>query len=69
MKLINTREGGEVRIGDVVDGFRLVKVKSGLLSALVLMERVETGAQYWVPITVRFLHPDFMFQRVGFLPS
>lgn len=23
----------------------------------------------WVPVTVRFLHPKFLFQRVGFLPS
>ena len=71
-----------MKIGDTVrypDGefLTLLDVDEGLLSANAVVVRgvlanggsgVDVG-RVQIPLTVRFMHPGFLFQRVGFIPS
>ena len=50
----------------------LLEVKSGLLEAHARVRTVSsTGgrAEAWVPLAVRWTHPQFFLQHVAFLPS
>ena len=85
MRIIDARTGAEVKVGGTVDygdgdGWTLLKVDEGIFRASALVRRQrpfvvrhrhgETLAtDHWVPLTVRYLHPNFMFQKVGFFPS
>lgn len=82
MKVIDARSGQEMQVGGVVrypDGewLRLDGVEPGLFSAKAVItssnRHYETGklvtTQQAVPLVVRFLHPGFLFQHVGFIPS
>lgn len=84
MRVIDTRSGHEMRLGDTVsypDGeyVKLLDVDEGLLSANAVVEYVYRDfskperplvrAQRQIPLTVRFTHPSFFLQKVAFIPS
>ncbi len=76
MRFLDARTGHDVVIGEVYDGWRVVQLRDRFLSASVLIEYVggdprvaQPGARVWQPVHVRFLHPQFMFQRTLFLPT
>jgi hypothetical protein len=81
MKIIDSRSGQEMKVGDTVrygggEWLRLEAVEAGLLSAGAIItschqdgeRRLVTRVQS-VPLVVRWMHPGFMFQHVGFIPS
>ncbi len=84
MKIIDARSGKEVVVGTPIvygDGEQMtvLEVKPGLRSAQALICLVHpdyTGATQgmvsstaWQPLTVRWLHPGFLFQHVAFVNS
>lgn len=78
MRIIDARSGRDnLKPGDVVsypDGewWELVSVEDRLFSASVMVRDHDTGGggeAKRVPLAVRFLHPMFFLQRIGFFPS
>lgn len=82
MKIIDARSGREMKVGDTVrypDGewLRLEAVDPGLLSGKAIITSCDqnpmTGQMVTrtqeVPLAVRWFHPGFPFQHVGFIPS
>ena len=83
MKVIDARSGevltpGQtVRYGDGGEWLRLDDVEAGLFSAkarLTYRHQQPDGTfvletNRLVPLTVRWLHPSFLFQHVAFIPS
>ena len=75
MRIIDANTGTEVHLGTTfenIDGIHtLMQVKEGLFSARALFRSSVQGARrdHWVPLVVRYMHPGFMFQKVGFIPS
>ncbi len=73
MRVIDAYTGREVRIGDNLRdpqgrSWRLMSVEDfGLFDALAHIE-IE-GRDQVVRLHVRLLHPRFLFQRVGFVPT
>jgi hypothetical protein len=74
MKVINVRDGQEVRVGELllmpaVDGSRtrLLAVEEHLFSATGLFD--QDGELLRVPLQVRYTHPAFFLQKVAFIPS
>lgn len=71
MRIIDANTGQQVYQNvpfDNVDGRNVVlDVEEGVFSARALLN-TKRGIQ-WVPLVVRRLHPAFMFEKVGFLPS
>lgn len=68
------RDGQEVQVGEwlaapAVEGSRtrLLWVEERLLSATGVFE--QDGELLRVPLQVRFTHPAFFLQKVGFIPS
>lgn len=47
----------------------LLDVEESMFSANATIRRLVTGEVQTVPLVVRYLHPGFMFQKVGFVPS
>lgn len=76
MKVIDCRSGEMVPSKSVAYGdgekLKLIEVDSRLFGP-TRVDRDAAGPlvtnRQWVPLTVRFTHPSFMFQRVGFIPS
>lgn len=73
MKLVDARSGDPVTVGTTVqfrDGFayRVRHVEEGWFSGRALVENNLEGVK-WVPLKVRYFHPQFMFQKVGFIPT
>lgn len=58
---------------------RVVNVDQGVFSARALIEstyrdyskdgKALVTTSQWVPLTVRFLHPSYPFERVAIIPS
>jgi hypothetical protein len=83
MKVIDTRTGGEVKVGDTVrygedEAFTLLDVDESLFSATATINRTfrhfQTGElvvnlNEQIPLEVRFFHPAFFLQKVAFIPS
>jgi hypothetical protein len=78
VRIVDARSGHEVAIGETVrypgeEWWTLLEVQpEGFLSARARILFVEPdGHTYtrWVPLTVRFLHPSFLFQKVAFVPT
>lgn len=78
MKIIDTRSGSEVQLGQTIyypgdHWWKLLGIREGLLSAEVFVERGAARSRLiqkaWVPLNVRWLHPDFLFEKTGFFPS
>jgi len=71
MKIIDANTGHHVKIGepfDNVDGtVTILQVQEGWASARALFN--VDGRKHWAPLTVRFMHPGFLFQKVGFVNS
>lgn len=81
MKIIDSRSGQVMVIGDVArypDGefIRLIDFDAGLFSATADLElgiadlggRVVT-IRRTVPLTVRWFHPSFLLQHIGFIET
>ncbi len=82
MKIIDARSGEVMTPGKTVEygdgeSVTLEEVDDRILSARALLQTVHRDPytnelvrqRQWVPLRVRFLHPAFMFQRIGFIPS
>lgn len=84
MKIIDANTGFAPKVGDtfvnVVGRHTLLDVEEGLLSARALFRttyRSEGGdatlwgrtREIWIPLQVRYTHPGFFLQKVGFIPS
>jgi len=85
MRVIDARSGKDVQVGDVIDygvtpaivggqreWWKLLDVKDHVFTAQALVEYHQgdgTTWTRWSPLTVRFTHPAFMFQRVAFVPT
>lgn len=71
MRLIDANTGHEPKVGqpfqNVAGTVTVLSVKEGWASASALLD--VNGRQYWTTLTVRFLHPGFPFQKVGFINS
>jgi hypothetical protein len=73
MKVINSYSGREVHVGDMfhIPGLgdcKLLKVRSGPFSSRFKYQTPK-GVHIWGPLVIRYTHPSYMFQRVGFIPS
>lgn len=78
IRVIDARSGDDVTIGQTVtypegSGWTLLSVRDRFFTAVAHVrswtaEKTDTYEQD-VPIAVRFLHPAFFLQRVGFFPS
>lgn len=76
MQIIDARSGREVQVGDVIeygprDRKRLVALRNRGLKIDALIDYQERGVvrTQWVPLTLRFLHPRYLFRWVAFIPS
>lgn len=82
MRIIDANTGAEVKVGQTftnIDGTHtLIKVREGLLKAEALLRTHSIGdprfpsvplGDRWVPLVVRYTHPGFFLQKVGFIPS
>ena len=73
MRVIDAFTGRDVKVGNTIpspDGgtWKLLHVEdAGLWMASALIERNQDVRR--VPLAVRFMHPDFLFQRVAFVNS
>ena len=76
MKVIDSYTGQEVVPGVPVPApgmgtskrWELLRVDDKFFSADAIMHTSWSGVQR-VPLVVRFMHPQYRFQRVGFIPS
>jgi hypothetical protein len=81
LRIIDANSGAELRPGDTfanIDGLHtLITIDEGLFRSRVLLRTHEVREDYpeillgdrWVPLQVRYTHPAFLFQKVGFIPS
>jgi hypothetical protein len=73
MRVVNSFSGQEVHVGDYfevpgIGAVQLLRVESGLFSARARY-RLPGGETRWTPLIVRYTHPSYLLQRVGFIPS
>ena len=72
MRIIDANTGHEVRIGvpfsNIYGRVTIQAINEGWLTAQALMS-IDGEKPAWTPLTVRYLHPRFMFQKVGFINS
>ena len=70
MKIVDAHMGNVVRIGDNVPGtnLRIVRVEEKILSANMTVVDPSGGVSTF-PLTIRYTHPSFFLQKVGFIPS
>lgn len=81
MRIIDANSGADVVVGDTftnIDGeHTLLAVQAGIFYGKALLRTTTVAGDYptillgerWVPLQIRYLHPNFMFQKVGFIPS
>lgn len=82
MRIIDANTGAVVKPGETfrnIDGVHtLMRVREGFFraEALFLIRAEGDGPRYgslpryeWVPLVVRYMHPSFLFQKIGFIPS
>lgn len=72
MRLVDANTGQDMRVGQPVDnvmGTVVVTAIHGGLFTAVVAYRVDWGEPQMTIVPVRYLHPDFLFQRVAFFPS
>jgi len=81
LRVIDARSGDDVNVGDTVrypdelhedgrrhpDWWQLVRVVDYVFWATAVVQTPRGAVR--VPLTVRFTHPRFPLQRVGFFPS
>ena len=68
MKVIDARTGAELGVGSRLDDRVVVDIQPGLFSASIVFLR-DNGGYERVPLRVRWLHPGFLLQHIGFVPS
>lgn len=72
MRTIDARTGRDVREGDTLGhddaAYRVLTITPGVFQAFMLVERSD-GSRQVVPLVVRWMHPSFFGQHVGFVPS
>ena len=73
-KYIDARTGEQIAVGSDVrygadEGYRVLAIKPGLLEVEFIIHNRRMDARQRVVGPMRYLHPRFMFQRVGFFPS
>lgn len=74
MKVIDANSGLRVKVGDTfenVDGrFKVIDIhEKGYGKAWIHLQCLRTGRSFVSPLTVRYLHPAFLFQKIGFINS
>lgn len=85
MKIVDARSGEVMTPGKVVpygggEKIRVVDAELGFFRARALVQRTYRDysrpdrdalvtTMHWVPLSVRFMHPSYMFERVAFIPS
>jgi hypothetical protein len=74
MKVIDANSGLRVKVGDTfenVDGrFKVIDIhEEGYSRAWIHLQCLDTGRSHVSPLTVRCLHPAFLFQKIGFINS
>jgi hypothetical protein len=75
MRVIDAHTGREIKEGDTVKlpgsgWYRVLKIKPGLLSASMLAASSNAAMDgRWLPLQVRWTHPDFLFSHVAFAPT
>ena len=71
MLIVDANTGHKPKIGEtfrnVVGRVTVLEVEEKFLSARALID--VNGQRSWTPLTVRYTHPGFMFQKVGFINS
>ncbi len=71
MRIIDANTGTEVQVGQLFNNIhgthKLIDVEEGLFSTKALFS--SAGKMFWVPLQVRYTHPGFFFQKIGFIPS
>ena len=72
MVIIDANTGAQVHWGETFNNingtFTLLEVTEGLFSAKAML-RNSAGTVITVPLVVRYMHPGFLFRKVGFIPS
>lgn len=79
IRVIDARSGDDVKIGQTVTypegaGWTLLGVRDQIFSATARVRSWDASFgmaphEHDQPLAVRFLHPSFFLQRVGFFPS
>ncbi len=76
MKVIDAMTGAELRIGVPAPQnpgcVTLLQVRPGLFRASAQLRYAGTGSHdgdRWVPLQVRWAHPQYLLQCVGLVPS
>lgn len=77
MKVIDARSGEELAPGAHVtypggDWLKLVEVEPGIFHAKAVIDHGQPNGMVrrsTIPLIVRWMHPGFLFQHVGFIPS
>lgn len=75
MNIIDARSGRQhLKVGDTVEypggeGFEILALDVGIFSGTIRARMLDTGEEHSTSLTVRFLHPDFPFQRVAFIET
>lgn len=77
MRIIDANTGTEVKVGDSFENVngchQLLSVEERVFTAratfLSQEHRLAEPRLVHVPLTVRYLHPGFFLQKVGFIPS
>lgn len=76
MKIIDANTGTDVQLGvpftNINGTMVLLKVDEGLFSAKGLFRHPCQNPEcpdMWVPLQVRYTHPGFFLEKVGFIPS
>lgn len=73
MRVIDVNTGAELHVGTVfsnVNGtFTVTHIVGGLFNGLLYMQRRGEEVQVMHRLKIRYLHPSFLLQRVGFLNS
>ena len=75
--MIDTFSGQEVRIGQVCqdplgNAWKLLAIQDRLFSVRGLIEFLgpgRAGETLWLPLEVRFTHPQYFGRRVAFVPT
>jgi hypothetical protein len=76
MRIIDAFTGRDVHVGDVVPSpggehdWQLMDIDDiSFFNARIHVREVGSGRTFWMPLAMRLLHPNFLLQRVGFVPS
>lgn len=76
MKIVDARTGKEVKPGQAFNSpagyhYLIHELREHMFSAEVCATRASNRGivQYWQPLVVRYTHPKYFLQKVGFIPS